>query len=79
MRKNLIKAAFVAAFAMVCGICSLNLQKSEILSKIALANVDALAGDDNWYCVGDYSICYMDMLGTIYGVYHTIDQGEPKE
>ena len=21
----------------------------------------------------------MDMLGTIYGVYHTIDQGEPKE
>ena len=29
--------------------------------------------------IGDYSICYTDMLGTIYVVYHTIDQWEPKE
>ena len=38
-----MKAAFVAAIAMVSGINVFNTQKSEVLSDIALANVEALA------------------------------------
>ena len=43
MNKKVMKAAFVAAFAMVSGINVFNTQKSEVLSEIALANVEALA------------------------------------
>ena len=43
MKKNMIKVAFVAAIAMVCGIGFMNSQKSETLSEVALANVKALA------------------------------------
>ena len=41
--KNIIRVAFVAAIAMVCGIGFMNSQKSETLSEVALANVEALA------------------------------------
>lgn len=41
--KNMIKVAFVAAIAVVCGINVFNAQKCETLSEIALANVEALA------------------------------------
>ena len=43
MKKNLIKVAFVAAIAVVCGINVFNAQKSEVLSEVVLANVEALA------------------------------------
>ena len=43
MRKKFIRATFVAAIAMVCGINVFNAQKSETLSDVALANVEALA------------------------------------
>ena len=43
MNKKVMKAAFVAAIAMVRGINVFNTQKSEVLSDIALANVEALA------------------------------------
>ena len=43
MRKKMIKAAFVAAIAVVSGINVFNAQKSEMLSDVALANVEALA------------------------------------
>ena len=46
MNKNMIKVAFVAAIAMVSGVCFMNSQKSEILSEVALANVEALADVD---------------------------------
>ena len=45
MKKNIMKAAFVAAIAMMSGINVFNAQKSETLSDIALVNVEALAGD----------------------------------
>lgn len=48
MKSNLIKVAFVAAIAMVSSINVFNAQKSEPLSEIALANVEALA---------NFSIC----------------------
>ena len=43
MKKNILKIAFVVAIAMVSGINLFNAQKSNVLSDIALANVEALA------------------------------------
>ena len=43
MKKNIVKVAFVAAIAVACGLNVFNSQKSETLSEVALANVEALA------------------------------------
>ena len=43
MRKEMTKNIFVAAIAMVCGVCIIGSQKSRELSDVALANVEALA------------------------------------
>lgn len=43
MKKNIVKVALVAAISMVCVTGFLNSQKSETLSEVALANVEALA------------------------------------
>lgn len=45
MKKKFIRATFVAAIVMACGINVFNAQKLEVLSDIALANVEALAND----------------------------------
>ena len=45
MNKKVLKVAFVAAIALAGGINVFNAQKSETLSDVALANVEALA---NW-------------------------------
>ena len=45
MKKNILKVAFVAAIAMVSAINVFNAQKTEMLSDVALANVEALASD----------------------------------
>lgn len=45
MKKNLIKAIFVVVIVMVSGINMFSSQKSETLSEVALANVEALAAD----------------------------------
>ena len=45
MKKNILKVAFVAAIAMVSAINVFNAQKTEMLSDVALANVEALAED----------------------------------
>lgn len=54
MKKNIIKVAFVAAIALVGGINVFNSQKSENLSDVVLANVEALAefegGHGEKYC-----------------------------
>ena len=47
MNKKVLKVAFVAAIALMCGVNVFNVQKSESLSDIALANVEALAGDES--------------------------------
>ena len=47
MKKNILKVAFVAAIAMVSAINVFNAQKSETLSEIAMANVEALAADED--------------------------------
>ena len=43
MKKNILKATLVAAFALIAGINVYNAQKSDVMSEMALANVDALA------------------------------------
>ena len=70
MNKKLMKVAFVAVIALIGGINVFNAKKSDVLSDIALANVEALAknesGDFNcWWDSADYKICYKngDHLG----------------
>ena len=43
MNKKVLKVAFVAAIAMVSAINVFNAQKTEMLSDVALAHVEALA------------------------------------
>ena len=53
MKKNILKATLVAAFALIAGFNVYNSQKSEVISDLALANVEALAsGETNGdiYC-----------------------------
>ena len=46
MKTKFIKTVFVVAIAMVSGINVFNAQKSEPLSDVALANVEALAKEE---------------------------------
>ncbi len=50
--KDVIKVAFVAAIAVVCGASFLKSQKSDALSEVALANVEALADKKPGYDLG---------------------------
>lgn len=47
MKKNLINATFVAVVGLVAGINVFNSQKSEVLSDVAKANVEALADNED--------------------------------
>ena len=49
MNKKYVKVALVAVVALVGGINVFNAQKSESMSDIALANVEALAETENSY------------------------------
>lgn len=44
---KVLKVVFVVAIAMVAGINLLNAQKPEVLSDIAMANVEALADNES--------------------------------
>ena len=55
MNKKVFKVAFVAAIALVSVINVFNAQKSDVLSDIALANVEALASGED---TGAGSPCY---------------------
>ena len=81
MNKKVLKVAFVAAIALVSGINVFTAQKSEVLSDTVLANVEALADEDdgNWYCVGDVDVCFEDDKGILKGKHYTIDQEGPKD
>ena len=47
MKKNILKATLVAAFALLAGYNVYNSQKAEGMSELALANVEALADGEN--------------------------------
>ena len=66
MKKKLLKKCFVTAIAMVSGINVFNAQKTEALSDVALANVEALAdgeigngGTGRWKRIVDSLGCYL--------------------
>lgn len=46
MKKNIIKVALVAVVGLIAGINVFNAQKTDVLSDIALANVEALANGE---------------------------------
>ena len=60
--KNLFKVAFVAAFAAIAGYGVYANQKSDAMSDLALANVEALAGSGEvtipYLCAGEQKGCY---------------------
>ena len=43
MKKNMVKVALVAVVGLIAGINMLNAQKADVLSDVAMANVEALA------------------------------------
>ena len=55
MKKNILKATVVAAFALVAGFNVYNSQKSDVMSELALANVEALAESELSQKCGDCS------------------------
>mgnify|MGYP003419974442 CR=1 FL=1 len=71
MKKNIIKVAFVAAFAIVAGYNVYNSQKTDKMSDLAMENIEALARREmdagtcwgagpnmsNVTCYGGYKIC----------------------
>lgn len=73
MNKKVMKATFIAAIVMMTGIKVFNAQKSEPLSDIVLANVEALAkgegegtgsGSSGYVeCCGDKKLCTGNYCG----------------
>ena len=55
MKKNILKATLVAAFALIVGFNVYNSQKSDVMSELALANVEALAESELSQKCGDCS------------------------
>ena len=55
MKKNILKATVVAAYALVAGFNVYNSQKSDVMSELALANVEALAESELSQKCGDCS------------------------
>lgn len=75
MKKNNIKSILIAAVAIFAGYNMYQSNvKTEGMSDIALANVEALAQDEagGWYCVGEFYTCILDEQGRIYGKKYTI-------
>ena len=46
MKKNILKITFAAALAVVAGVMAYQAQDKEVMSDLALANVEALAGGE---------------------------------
>ena len=67
MNKKYVKTTLVAVVALISGINVFNAQKSESLSDIALANVEALA-EEEW---GAGTICRWNSSYTICNEYGT--------
>ena len=47
MEKSILKESIVAVFALIAGFNVYNAQKSDVMSDLALANVEALAGGES--------------------------------
>ena len=61
MRKAILGATFIAAFAFVAGYGAYASQYEVEMSDLAMANVEALAGGEtstSWTCTGYWGDCY---------------------
>lgn len=64
--KKIIKIIFVTAFATMAGYGVYTNQKTDAMSDLVLANVEALAQDEsggNVYCCGNYGTCMLILGG----------------
>ena len=52
MKKKILKATIVASFALIAGMNVYNAQKSDVMSDLAMANVEALA--QHWESGGSW-------------------------
>lgn len=66
--KNFVKIVFVAVFAIVAGYGIYTNQKTDSISDLALANVEALAQSESGkdvYCCGNYGDCMYTVSGGV--------------
>lgn len=68
MKKNILKATFVAAFALFAGYNVYTSHKSDVMSDLALANVEALAnyewgGTSSYRCQSGGIYCDLYLNG----------------
>ena len=79
MKKNIRAVMMVAAIALVAGINVFNAQRSDVLSDVALANVEALAVGESAgdiYCpFGGYGC----VIKYVNGTYETVWGKSPNE
>lgn len=73
--KKFIKIVFVTVFATVAGYGIYTTQKTDSISDLALANVEALAQNESGkdvYCCGNYGNCMYTVTGeVVHGIkYH---------
>ena len=67
MKKNILKATIVAAFALIAGMNVYNAKKSDVMSGLALANVEALARGEGG---GGVDCCNNDCKGDFCGTFY---------
>ena len=70
MKKNILKATLVAAFVLIAGFNVYNVQKSDVMSDLALANVEALAGGE-----GSGGGCHYPLFAPVIGCLGTFITG----
>lgn len=67
MKKNILKATLVVAFALIAGMNVYNAQQSDIMSDLVLANVEALARNE----ISNYDNgCWDNGSGCLCGVWY---------
>ena len=67
MKKNILKATLVVAFALIAGMNVYNAQQSDIMSDLVLANVEALARNEISNCDKG---CWDNGSGCLCGVWY---------
>ena len=70
MRKNILKITFAAALAVVAGVTAYQAQDKEVMSDLALANVEALANGEGgsecrWKRVKDEYGCTVHIVSKV--------------
>lgn len=72
MKKNILKVTLVAAFTLIAGYNVYTSQKSDVeMSDLALANVEALAGNETTAeCPGGSRECVRVIVGNTVHLYY---------